>query len=68
MIPNELTARISSRLIEEVGFREDIGKFVYTFAAAPSGHDVDYALDELKRSTDQTYKKAINIVLEEITK
>lgn len=68
MIPQELIPGIASRLMTEIGVRQDVGQFVYIFAAAPSGHDTDYALDELNRSTDPIYKKAINIVLEEITK
>jgi hypothetical protein len=67
MIPQNKIPKIAERLTEEFGPAEDIGRFVFQFAALPSGHDVEYALDELKRSNNPLYKKAINLVLEEIS-
>jgi hypothetical protein len=68
MVPERLIYSISDRLTREIGHREDVGVFVFAFAAAPSGHDMEYALDELKKATDPEYKRAIQIFLEEIVK
>lgn len=66
MIPASRRVAIGVKLMEVVGFRKDVGDFVFRFAALPSGHDMDYALEELK-SDDAEYRKAINIVLKGIT-
>lgn len=66
MIPAELRDKISKRLTDEIGNREDVGNFVFTFAALNKNRDVDYAMEELDTSDDPIYKKAIGIVIEEI--
>lgn len=66
MIPEEKREKIARRLDAEVGVRDDVGKFLYTFSALDVSRDAQYALDEIEHSTDYTYNKAINIVLEEI--
>ena len=68
MIPQDKIPTIAARLTEEFGEAEDIGRFCFQFAALPSGHDLDYALAELQHSNNPLYKKAINIVLEEVSK
>lgn len=66
MIPADRVDAIGESLNAGIGWREDVGRFVFTFAALPSGHDMDYALEELKKG-DAEYRKAINIVLKGIT-
>jgi hypothetical protein len=65
VIPPERQAAIASRLEEGVGFRSDVGDFVFKFACLPSGHDLEYALEQLKEG-DDGYKRAIGIVLDGI--
>lgn len=65
MIPEHLRQSLGAKLYEQIGNREDVGQFVFTFAALPIGHDLEYALEELKKGDDE-YKKAVNIVLEAI--
>lgn len=65
MVPEHLIKPISDRLTREVGERADVKTFVFRFAACPRGHELDYALDELRTATDPEYKKAIRIVIEE---
>ena len=67
-VPQHLIKPISERLELEVGHREDVGTFLFNFAACSAGHDMDYALDELNKATDPDYKRAIRIFLEEIVK
>ena len=68
MIPEEARPRIAKRLYEEVGVREDVGAFIFRFAALDSDRDVEYAMDILGGEFPDELKKAINIVLEEIVK
>lgn len=64
MIPKDKFSLINDELIIAIGpNNETVGNFVYLFAALPVGHDLDYALEELKNSTDDNLKKAIHIVL-----
>jgi hypothetical protein len=65
VIPKDKVEAIADRLAEEIGIREDVGNFVYYFAALPAGHDLDYALDALKTG-DDGFRRAVNIVLEGI--
>ena len=68
MVPQHLIQPISDRLTEEFGQRDDIGQFVFTFASLPSGHDMDYALDEMSSSdTDSEYRKAVGVFVGMIT-
>lgn len=67
MIPERVRDTISERLVNEIGFREDVGKFVFIFAALQTNRDVEYALEELGESDDPIYKKAISIVLEGVS-
>lgn len=66
MIPEHLKAKINTRLFNEFGNREDIGNFLFTFSALETDRDTEYALEQLKESDDETFKRAIHIVLEEI--
>lgn len=67
MIPEHLRSKITKRITEECGVGDDtIGMFLFGFAALESDRDVEYALEELKASNNPFYKRAINIVLEEI--
>lgn len=66
MIPEHLQHKIATRLNDEIGVREDVGSFVFTFSALDSSRDVDYALGQLALSDDPVYKQAIHIVLEGI--
>jgi hypothetical protein len=69
MIPAHLRSKIAKRITEECetdGPRDDIGSFLFAFAALETDRDAEYALEELGSSGDVLYKKAINIVLDEV--
>lgn len=66
MIPGILRDHLGQRLYETFGLDKEVGDFVYTVAALPSGHDNEYILEALINGSDKI-KKAANIVLEEIT-
>lgn len=68
MITNEQLPRIAKRLTDEIGIRRDVGDFVERFAFLNKGHDIEYALDLLKTTSEPAMTKAINIMLEEIVK
>lgn len=65
MVPQHLIKPINDRLMREVGERDDLATFVFRFAALPSGHELEYALEELRKPGDPEYKKGVRIVVEE---
>lgn len=66
MIPEHLKTKIANRIVKEVGGREDVGAFLFAFAALNPDRDTEYALEKLEEPIDEDFKKAIRIVLEEI--
>lgn len=66
MITASQGKRIAERLTNEIGFNDDVGAFVYQFAALDSDRDIDYALDVLGTTSSEEVKKAIGIVFDEI--
>lgn len=65
MIPEHLRSVIANRLVG-LGGREDVAHFLYCFAALESDRDTEYALEQLKESDNEGFKRAVHIVLEEI--
>lgn len=68
MIPKHIQRVINSRLTKEVGYRADVGKFLFTFTALSASRDIEYAMEELESSTNEEYKKGIRIVIDEIVR
>lgn len=66
MIPKILKRKIPDHLFAVVGARADVGKFLVTFSSLERDRDIEYALDELNATTDETYKKAIRLILRDI--
>lgn len=66
MIPQSKMSVIAHKLGDTFGINETIGDFVFKFAALPSGHDIDYALDLRRTTTDEKLKQAIGIVLDNL--
>lgn len=67
MLSKERLQKINAQLFVETCSRKDVRDFIYIFANLDPNKDVDFALWMLDVTTDPILRKAINVVLDEIT-
>jgi hypothetical protein len=69
MVPQHLIKPIDERLTREIGQVPAMKQFVFIFASLQKGHDLEYALMELKKpDLDPVYRQGIKIFVEEIAR